>query len=245
MSDTQPHRIEVEISGGRRQGLLNGDITFKGVCDAEEGAPCRMWCNQPDCREEAQDGHENHPLVDQGECGVISSLNADPSFIPEAYDGPQAPLRSDFIELNQDIDGVSWHYAEEPLTDLERLVELGRGLSEYHGSLVALHEELVDQSNSLAGYHSNLREYGDCLREYKGSLLAYKDDLDKLSERRGGPPASEPGETEELTPDAAATPSRPACAENCRHQCPECQHGLGSHLTCDPRCDHHQPAPSP
>lgn len=242
MSDTQPHRIEVEISSGYPGGL-RGDITFKGVCDAEEGAPCRMWCDRPDCREEAQDGHENHPLVDQGECGVISSLNADPGFIPELYDGPQAPLRSDFIELTQDIDGVSWHYAEEPLTDLERLVELGRGLSEYHDSLIALHEDLVEQSKSLVEYHSNLREYRDGLREFKTGLLAYKDDLDKLSKRRGGPPASDTGQTDGLTLNTDAAPSRPTCAENCRHQCPECSYGLGSHLTCDPHCEHHKLAP--
>ena len=30
-----------------------------------------------------------------------------------------------------------------------------------------------------------------------------------------------------------------ACDPGCRHECPECRMGLGSHLTCDPRCAHH------
>lgn len=104
------HRIEVEISGGRPHGLFNGDVTFKGVCDAEEGAPCRMWCNNPDCREEAGEDHDSHAIVDQGECGVIETLNGDPSMIPELYEGPAGQLRSDFIELTRDMDGVTWRY---------------------------------------------------------------------------------------------------------------------------------------
>lgn len=148
------HRIEVRISGGFPGGL-RGDITFKCVCDAQNGAPCRMWCDMPDCREEAQEGHGDHVLTDQGECGVASSLNADPGFIPELYDGPEAQLRSGFIELTQDIDGVTWSYS-----------------------------------------------------------------------------------------DPAAPELVPACGDACRHQCPECRMGLGSHLTCDPRCDHHLPAKS-
>jgi hypothetical protein len=149
------HRLEVEISGGHSHGL-RGDITFKGVCDAKEGAPCRMWCNDPDCREEAGDNHDKHVRVDQGECGVIGTLNADPSMIPELYEGPKAPLRSGFIDLVQDIDGVTWLYG--------------------HDAPQKLHSEV--------------------------------------------------------------------CAENCRHQCPECRLGLGSHLTCDPRCEHRLVAPT-
>ncbi len=105
------HRIEAEIDGTLPYGL-KGDITFKGVCDAEEGAPCRMWCNDPDCREEASENHDSHVLVDQGECGVISTLNADPIMIPEHYEGPKGPLRSGFIDLEQDVDGVTWRYVE-------------------------------------------------------------------------------------------------------------------------------------
>lgn len=106
------HRLEVVISGDTRR-ILTGDITFKGVCDAEAGAPCRMWCNDPACREEAGIDHRSHALVDQGECGVIGTLNADPSMIPELYRGPSGPVRSDFIELEQDFDGVTWRYLEE------------------------------------------------------------------------------------------------------------------------------------
>jgi len=106
------HRLEVVISGDNRR-VFSGDITFKGVCDAEAGAPCRMWCNDPDCREEAGADHGSHVLVDQGECGVIGTLNADPSMIPELYRGQSGPVRSDFIELEQDFDGVTWCYLGE------------------------------------------------------------------------------------------------------------------------------------
>lgn len=43
-------------------------------------------------------------------------------------------------------------------------------------------------------------------------------------------------------PDWAPT-TGPACEKNCRHQCGECRLGLGIHRSCDPRCDHHLPAP--
>ncbi|MEO3931349.1 hypothetical protein WMO79_00855 [Micrococcaceae bacterium Sec7.4] len=39
-----------------------------------------------------------------------------------------------------------------------------------------------------------------------------------------------------------AGPDAITCDDTCRHRCPECRFGLGSHLTCDPRCDHHLPA---
>jgi hypothetical protein len=237
VSSPHVHRIEVEISGGRPHGLLNGDITFKGVCDAEEGAPCRMWCDRPDCREEAQDGHESHPLVDQGECGVISSLNADPSFIPEVYDGPKTQLRSGCIELTQDIDGVAWHYCGEIHMTIESLADYHGDLANYHGDLVELHGSLVEQSNNLAEYHGSLREY-------KVGLDAYRDDLVKLSARLDEPPAGSTEQTDGPTTNAATVPSHPACADTCRHECGECRLGLGTHLTCDPRCDHHQLEPS-
>ena len=116
-TNQNPHRIELEISSGAL-GILRGDIAFNGVCDAPEGAPCRMWCDNPECQEdEASDEHGDHTLVDQGECGLISGLNADPSYIPEAYDGPKVPLRPGFIELSADIDGVSWRYSDA-ITDI-------------------------------------------------------------------------------------------------------------------------------
>lgn len=105
------HRIEIQISGGLLHGL-RGEITFKGVCDAKPGAPCRMWCNQPECLEEAQDGHGTHTLVDQGKCGVIGTLNADPACIPELYDGVPTQLRPAFIDLVTDCDGVTWSYSQ-------------------------------------------------------------------------------------------------------------------------------------
>lgn len=104
------HRIEVQISGGLLHGL-RGEITFKGVCDAKPGAQCRMWCDQPGCLEEVQEGHETHTLVDQGKCGVIDALNSDPSLIPELYDGVPTQLRPGFIDLVTDCDGVTWSYS--------------------------------------------------------------------------------------------------------------------------------------
>lgn len=209
------HRIEVEISGGRSHGLLNGDITFKGVCDAGEGAPCRMWCNDPDCREEASENHDNHVLVDQGECGVIGSLNADPSYIPEAYAGPKTLLRSDFIELEQDIDEVTWRYAQESMTDPQRLIEYGRG---------------------LIAHGAGLLDYADNLTAYHGSLNALSEFLVGLA----GAPEPRPG----APIDNTSGPSHPDCADDCRHRCPECRLGLGTHLECDPLCTHHKLASS-
>lgn len=136
------HFLEVEISSGYPHGL-RGDIAFMGVCDAPEGSPCRMWCDEPGCWEEAQPDHAEHPLRDQGECGAIGNLNADPGFIPELYSGPKAPLRPGPIRVVQDCDGVTWSYIDSP----------------------------------------------------------------------------------------------GACGASCRHECPECRLGLGSHLPCDPRCE--------
>jgi hypothetical protein len=232
------HRLVVEISAGYPRGLRD-DITFKGVCDAIDGAPCRMWCNDPDCREEATDDHDNHVLVDQGECGVIGTLNADPSMIPELYDGPETLLRSDFIELTQDIDGVTWHYGEETREPFEALVQL-------HGSLIALHDCLVEQGKDLAEYHGELREfkgrldnYLEGLRAYKGSLDEYKNGLFELPARPEDPLTVGHEPSRGLTPNVAAAPSSPACADTCLHRCPECRLGLGSHLECDPLCTHH------
>lgn len=199
------HRIEVEMSGGRPHSLFNGDITFTGVCDAAEGAPCRMWCNDPDCREEAGEDHDNHILVDQGECGVIGTLNADPSMIPELYEGPTGPLRSDFIELTQDFDGVTWRYAGVSITDPQRLIEYGRRLIAHGGSLV---------------------DYANRLTEYHGSLNALSEFLMALADTQGLPLSD------------TTDPSRPDCADDCRHRCPECRLGLGTHLGCDPLCVH-------
>lgn len=41
--------------------------------------------------------------------------------------------------------------------------------------------------------------------------------------------------------DASERNSEPksSCKDSCRPRCPECRMGLGSHLTCDPHCDHH------
>jgi hypothetical protein len=39
-----------------------------------------------------------------------------------------------------------------------------------------------------------------------------------------------------------APPSTHDCLVTCRHRCPECRMGLGTHLTCDPLCVHHESA---
>lgn len=99
------HRLEVTLNP--RQG----EVTFKGVCDAPIGTVCRMWCDVELCAEGYQEGHENHVLFDQGNCGYIETLNGDPSYIPECYTGPETPLRSGHIDVLLDIDGASWEYS--------------------------------------------------------------------------------------------------------------------------------------
>lgn len=150
---TNPHRIEVEISG--HPYGLRGEITFTGVCDAPEGAPCRMWCDDPNCLEEAREGHAEHLLRDQGECGAVGSLNADPGFIPELYNGPPAPLRSGSINLVQDCDGVSWSYADESLPS----VVFASAVFPSTGQPGATNGTVSDWWDTLADYRPGLNEY--------------------------------------------------------------------------------------
>lgn len=46
-------------------------------------------------------------------------------------------------------------------------------------------------------------------------------------------------------PEMAEPAVGPPCEESCRHRCPECRMGLGSHLECDPLCDHSYPGANP
>lgn len=61
--------------------------------------------------------------------------------------------------------------------------------------------------------------------------------------------AASPGAPEESEPPALSSSDifivEPVCATSCRHRCPECRMGLGSHLKCDPHCDHHLSALAP
>lgn len=225
-----PHRLEVEIAGGST-GILPGDIHFKGICDAAEGASCRMWCEHPDCQEGAvSDKHETHPLIDQGQCGLVESLNVDPGMIPEIYDGENTQLRSGPITITPDCDGVTWTYSEPapPLTRDERAE-----LEEYRRRNAAGHVEYGVQDKNAAD--GSLGPDG-----HAGMLtLSEATHIRNLGAGRGFKPVimhrlhPAPTEWKPLL--------GPACAPTCRHECPECRMGLGTHLRCDPRCYHHLP----
>lgn len=60
--DNEPaHFVTIEVD--------NGELSFKFRCAEEEGAPCRLWCDEG-C-EYADEAHESHKLVDQGECTPV------------------------------------------------------------------------------------------------------------------------------------------------------------------------------
>lgn len=223
-----PHRLEVEIAGGST-GILPGDIHFKGICDAAEGTSCRMWCEHPDCQEGAvSDKHETHPLIDQGQCGLVESLNVDPGMIPEIYDGENTQLRSGPITITPDCDGVTWTYSE-PAPSLTR--DERAELEEYRRRDAAGRIEYgVEIDGTEDGSPGAIRE---------GLALNEAIHIRNLGISRRFAPRI----VMRIHPAAAEwTPvTGPVCASTCRHECPECHAGLGTHLTCDPRCYHHLP----
>ena len=220
------HRIEVHLSGD-----LRGEITLNGVCDAPEGTSCRMWCDSDLCSDGYQEGHEAHDLFDQGECGIISCLNGDTSCIPELYEGPETRLRSDFIDLSWDSDGVTWSYSDDApailtANDLAELEEYRRrdeaGRIEYG----------IQADNAADGSLESNNNTGLNLRSALHLRnVAKKKGFAAQVMQRTHPAASE------WVPTLG-----PVCEITCRHECGECRLGLGSHLTCDPRCEHHLPA---
>lgn len=222
---SNPHRLEVELSGRD----LGYNIFYSAVCDAPEGAPCRMWCDHPDCQEESRaHDHDSHALHDQGRCGAVESLNADPSMIPELYSGEPTQLRPGPIDIAMDCDGATWTYSEPapPLTRDERAE-----LEEYRRRDAAGKiEYAVEIDGTEDGSPGAIRE---------GLALNEAIHIRNLGISRRFAPRI----VMRIHPAAAEwTPvTGPVCASTCRHECPECHAGLGTHLTCDPRCYHHLP----
>lgn len=222
------HRLEIEISGTG----MNVSVDYKAVCDAGPGALCRIWCGRPECEEGAVDGHERHTLTDQGECGLVSHLNADPSMIPELYEGKRTAFRPGRITLQPSTDEVTWSYAgpapEPELTAAERSeLEAYRRLD-----LAGYVEYGVDSEDPAApGLGSS---------SYSGlafhSAVTLRDEAAKKGFKARIMQRIHPA-LQDWTPTV-----RPACEENCRHQCPNCRMGLVTHLACDPQCGYHLPA---
>lgn len=95
-----PHRIEVLIE-------TDGYIEARMVCDANAGAPCRLWCDHG-C--EYIHGHEADELRDQGRCVQIEGWFDD---VFDAYSGRTAPLRSGSVDFIWEGDYYTWRYADE------------------------------------------------------------------------------------------------------------------------------------
>lgn len=100
---TNHHSMTATIDDG-------GAIRFEAKCDADEGAPCRSFCNE--CEEYLREDHDQHAIVDQGRCLAIEWLTIDPDQIPELYNGETAEIRSDFIDLEWQGEGYLWAYAD-------------------------------------------------------------------------------------------------------------------------------------
>ena len=219
---TSPHRLEITL-----QERPLGYIEYRAVCDAPVGAPCRMWCEHPDCQEDsASDDHDTHVLVDHGECGVTTWLNCDKGMIPELYTGPTTTLRQGFIEIASDFDGVTWTYAEDAAPGPAELAEL----AEYRRRDAAGRVEFGLQAETDSGgrpvTEGGLTQGGASAMRI---LAAARGVTARIMQRT------------HAAPSAWAPAQGPACSASCRHQCPECRAGLGSHLTCDPQCAHHLP----
>lgn len=217
-----PHRLEIELHG-KGSGAY---IHYQGVCDAPAGAPCRMWCEHPDCQEDtASEDHANHVLVDQGQCNPTTWLNCDPSMIPELYEGEPTQLRPGHITLTQDCDGVNWSYSEPaPMLTTDERDEL----EAYRRRDTAGYVEYGVESDRPFAYNTTNLVFTDA------ALIRRK------AEKCGA--NAQIVQRVHSAPSAWVPTVRPACAEKCRHQCGECRLGLGSHLTCDPQCSLHMPA---
>lgn len=222
-----PHRLEIELSGQP----LGFNISYRAVCDAPEGAPCRMWCDHPDCQDGSRtDDHDSHPLHDQGQCGAVDTLNADPSMIPEVYSGEPTQLRPGPIDITPDCDGAEWTYSEPApaLSPGERaeLEEYRRRDAAGRIEYGVLAPSAADGSLGPDG-HETLRTISEAMH------------IRNMGANRGFAPVIV--QRSHPVPGAWVPVLGPVCAAACRHECPECREGLGTHLTCDPRCYHHLP----
>lgn len=221
------HRLEIDISGTG----INSSVDYRAVCDAEPGALCRVWCGRPECEEGPVDGHEDHVLSDQGECGLVSHLNADPSMIPELYDGGPASFRPGRIIMHPNSDEVTWSYPETAAEDA-KLTEL----------TAAERSELEEyRRRDLAGYveysvdSDRKKAYNTIGLNFESAAL-----LRNSAEKQGA--TARVMQRVHSAPSEWVPTVRAACEESCLHRCPECRMGLVTHLACDPQCSYHLPA---
>jgi hypothetical protein len=97
-----PHRVELEISNG---GIVKGRM----LCDAPEGAPCRMHCGI--CEDYWEDDHDTHEQHDQGYCLRVEGWWDDPTSVLDGYGGTTELIRSGPVMFEWDGDGYTWEYA--------------------------------------------------------------------------------------------------------------------------------------
>jgi len=102
--NNQPHRVKVTIS------QING-IGMDMVCDAPEGAPCRMWCDEG-CEFATPEHLANHRLRDQGYCTKTEGWFDEDDPI-DLYVGPPTELRSGPVEVIWDDDHYTWRYSDD------------------------------------------------------------------------------------------------------------------------------------
>lgn len=95
-----PHRVEVYIETG-------GGVDMEIVCDAPEGAPCRLWCDEG-CESAGPDHGEIHELRDFGYCLRTEGWLDEPF---DAYSGVRTELRSGPVLLEWEGDYYTWKYA--------------------------------------------------------------------------------------------------------------------------------------
>jgi Protein of unknown function (DUF550) len=98
------HRIELILESG-------GYVDAGFVCTAPVGGQCRLHCPQG-CAEFELDGSHEHPLVDSGECTLVTFLDNDGDW-GETYCGAsKAAVHSGPIRIWYDEGvGARWEYA--------------------------------------------------------------------------------------------------------------------------------------
>lgn len=105
--NNQPHRVKVTLT------QLYG-VGVEIVCDAPEGAPCRMWCDEG-CEHATLEHTANHKLRDQGYCTKTEGwFDVEPL---DLYVGPNTELRSAPVELIWDDGYYAWRYADDETGD--------------------------------------------------------------------------------------------------------------------------------
>jgi len=109
---TNTHRLEVEPAA---------DWVGRMVCDAPEGAKCRMACDE--CDEYLSANHDEHELHDQGYCLKVEGWFDDG--VDNCYDGDVfalGRLHSGPVLITWNGDWMVWRYdtkstVSEPVTN--------------------------------------------------------------------------------------------------------------------------------